>query len=453
MNNWVLRGEKILIENNFREAEVFIVNGKIKEIRQRNERGSRQTIDAGKVPVLPGLVDTHVHVNEPGRTEWEGFETATQAALAGGITTIVDMPLNSIPVTTTNDSLEQKRFAARGRCYADFGFWGGVIPGNEKELEKMLDNGILGFKTFLVHSGIEEFPNTSEIDLRRAMPILAAAGAPLLVHAELACCAAPDPAAAPRKFSAYLASRPAAWENEAVRMVCRLAKEFSCRVHIVHLSSAGALPILAQAKNEGAPVTAETCPHYLTFAAEDVPEGATEFKCSPPIRERENREKLWKALENGLIDFVVSDHSPCSPELKLQGEGDFARAWGGISSVQLGLPAVWTEASQREISLARVAAWMSEKPAAFAGLASKGLIAPGRDADFTLFDPDGVTAVEPSMLRHRHKLTPYLRRKLRGRVRSVYLRGERAYHEGDYLETPSGLETNEIQRTHRSRRV
>jgi allantoinase len=372
-----------------------------------------------------------VHVNEPGRTEWEGFETATRAAAAGGITTIVDMPLNCIPVTTTLEALRTKLEAIAGRLRVDCGFWGGVIPGNAGELDRMIDAGVAGFKAFLVHSGIDEFPNATEQDLREAMPILARRGVPLLVHAELAEHLVDAPPVEPQQYATYLASRPRAAEDAAIRLIIGLCRETGCRVHIVHLSSSDALEQIAAAKREGLPLTVETCPHYLALASEDVPDGCTEYKCAPPIRERDNRERLWQGLRDGVIDFVVSDHSPCTPHLKLRESGDFMRAWGGISSVQLTLPVVWTAAQVHGVGVEQIAHWMCAAPARFAGLDQrKGSIEPGKDADFVVWEPEATFTVDPARLYHRHKLTPYAGKELRGVVRETILRGETVLPEG-----------------------
>ncbi len=348
-------GRKVLTEDGFRPAAVLVKDGVIKEIVSVQDVPAGIPVeDAGDLVVIPGLVDCHVHVNEPGRTEWEGFVTATKAAAAGGVTTIVDMPLNCIPVTTTLAALKEKLDAIEGLLNVDCAFWGGVVPGNHAELEKMVAHGVVGFKCFLIHSGIDDFPNATEFDLRKAMPVLARLGVPLLVHAEMETdCheSQDDPSehlkAEPRSYAAFLESRPRQWENEAVKLVALLCEEFNCRVHIVHLSSSDALAIVKDAKDKELPFSAETCPHYLTFAAEEIPDGDTRFKCAPPIREKENSELLWKALKDGTIDFVVSDHSPCTPELKLMKEGDFDKAWGGIASLQFGLPAVWTFAKEK----------------------------------------------------------------------------------------------------------
>lgn len=385
----------------------------------------------GKV-VLPGFVDTHVHVNQPGRTEWEGFETATRAAAAGGITTLIDMPLNSIPVTTSLQALEAKMASAREHCWVDYGLWGGIVPGNAHELEPMIDAGVPGFKCFLCHSGIDDFPNATESDLRVAMPILARRGIPLLVHAELIPPGTPedDPRITSRHYADYLASRPRAWENEAVRMMIRLCRETGCAVHIVHLASSDILPELALAKVEGLPISVETCPHYLTFDSALIPDGATHFKCAPPIREAENREKLWQGLREGIIDFVVCDHSPCTPNLKLMDSGDFLHAWGGISSLQFAPSIVWTQAQQRGFKLETVLQWLCSRTARFAGLTQKGSLAAGKDADFILFDPNATWELTEERIHHRHRLTPYLGQSLHGMVHATWLRGQKVFERG-----------------------
>jgi allantoinase len=427
-----VRGPRVVTPEGVRPAAVLVRGGRIAQVVAPDAVPSGcAVIDAGPAMVMPGLCDTHVHVNEPGRTEWEGFVTATRAAAAGGITTLIDMPLNCIPVTTTRAAFREKLAAISGLCWIDCGFWGGVIPGNDGELEAMLDDGVLGFKCFLVHSGIDEFPNVTVGDLDRAMPILARRGAPLLVHAELE---HPHPAAdpgAPADYATYLRSRPASMENEAIRLLIELCKKHGCRVHVVHLSSAEALADLEVARRDGLPMTVETCPHYLYFAAEHIPRGETQYKCAPPIREAENREQLWAALQASTIDFVVSDHSPCTPHLKKLEEGDFLAAWGGISSVQLALPAMWTAARARGRSVAELARWMCERPARFAGIdRKKGAIAVGRDADLVIWDPDGEFTVEPAMIQHKHKLTPYRGERLFGVVERTILRGETVYQRG-----------------------
>jgi allantoinase len=377
----------------------------------------------GDLVVMPGLVDTHVHINEPGRTGWEGFATATQAAAAGGITTIIEMPLNSIPATVTPAALLEKMQAARRQCWVDVGFWGGVVPGNGCELRPLLHAGCFGFKCFLVPSGVVEFPCIDEHELRLAMAELSMSGARLLVHAE-----SPEFITTGgedvRKYSNYLNSRPKTAENSAIAMLLRLATDTGCAVHIVHLASAESVEPLRAARARRLPVTVETCPHYLTFHAEEVPDGATEFKCAPPIRERDNREFLWDALRAGVIDLIASDHSPCPPEMKQKSTGDFFAAWGGIASLQLSLPAMWTEASARGFSEGDVARWMAAMPAKLAGLSGrKGEIAPSCDADFVVWDPEETFTVKAANLCHRHKVTPYEGRTLRGVVKRTYLRG------------------------------
>ena len=372
--------------------------------------------DLGGVALLPGLVDSHVHVNEPGRTEWEGFATATRAAAAGGVTTIVDMPLNSLPPTTSAANLDVKRRAAAGRCHVDVAFWGGAVPGNAGDLPALRDAGVVGFKAFLVDSGVPEFPPLDAAGLRTAFGTVDALFA---VHAE-------DPdhlGAAPAggAYADFLASRPPGAEVAAVRTALAAAAQAGARLHILHLSAAGAVPDLAAARAAGARVTAETCPHYLTLSAEEVPDSATQFKCCPPIRDRANQDALWAALADGVIDCVVSDHSPCPAELKA---GGFGAAWGGIASLQIGLPAVWTRARARGHDLADVVRWMATAPAALAGLAGKGRLAEGVDADLVAFDPDASFVVDPLALHHRHPVTPYAGRSLSGVVRATWLRGQ-----------------------------
>ncbi|MGZ8781564.1 MAG: allantoinase AllB [Thermoanaerobaculia bacterium] len=371
--------------------------------------------DYGDLVIMPGLVDSHVHVNEPGRTEWEGFASATRAALAGGITTIVDMPLNSLPPTTTVAALEEKQRHAKGVVNVEL--WGGVIPGNTRELRPMLRAGARGFKCFLVHSGVDEFPNVNEKQLYEAARELAGTNAPLLVHAELGE-HLHEPHGDPAEYATYLHSRPNAAEDAAIELVLRVCRDTGARMHVVHLSSASALSILARAKD--LPLTAETTPHYLHFAAESVPRGRTEFKCAPPIREHSNREALWRGLAAGLIDLVVSDHSPCTPELK---KGDFAHAWGGIASLQFVLPIVWTNARRRGHTLSDLARWCCAGPARLANLTTNGTLAIGKDADFVVWDPDATFTVTPDLIRHRHKVTPYLGETLRGVVREVWVGG------------------------------
>jgi allantoinase len=409
--------------------------------------------------VMAGLVDTHVHINEPGRTEWEGFATATRAAAAGGVTTLVDMPLNSIPPTTTVAGLREKLAAANGKCSVDVGFWGGVVPGNTGELAALSAAGVVGFKCFLIHSGVDEFPSVTEDNLREALPELSRLGALLIVHAEvpgpISRAGIPDAPSAkdasetnnevgttkldPIRYATFLASRPRAAEDEAVALMIKLSSEFGARIHIVHHSSADSLAMLRDAKAAGLKITAETCPHYLSFAAEEIPDGATEFKCCPPIRERDNREQLWSALNDGTIDMIVSDHSPCPPAMKLRESGDFMQAWGGISSLQLRLPIVWTESKQRGFSLDYLARWLCSAPAKLVGLEGrKGLIAEGYDADLVIWNPTRQVRVEATGLEHRHKLTPYQDRVLAGVVEKTFLRGRKIYDNGEFTGEPAG---------------
>jgi allantoinase len=377
--------------------------------------------------VFPGLVDTHVHVNEPGRTEWEGFETASAAAIAGGVTTIVDMPLNSIPPTTTMAGLEAKRAASRVAT-VNVEFWGGIVPGNAGELEALADAGVRGFKCFLSPSGVDEFQHVTEADLRMALPILARRGLPLLVHAESpAALREPAAGANPRQYQTWLASRPPQAEVDAIALLIALCREFGAPIHIVHLASAEALPILRQARADGLPITVETCPHYLAFCAEEISDGATMFKCAPPIRDAANREALWRGLEDGTIDLIATDHSPCPPSMK--GDGDFLAAWGGIASLGLGLSVVSALAASRGIAAERLGEWLCRAPARLAGLTDRGIIAPGMRADLVLWRPDAEFKVEPARLRHRHKRTPYDGMRLQGRVLETYIGGDLVYRE------------------------
>lgn len=390
--------------------------------------------DVGDLALMAGLVDCHVHLNEPGRTEWEGFETATRAAAAGGVTTLVDMPLNCIPVTTSVRALDAKLRSAEGELHVDVGFWGGVVPGNAAELAPLARAGVLGAKAFLCHSGIDDFPRATDAVLREAMPVMRDAGIPLLAHAELELPVEPSQGD-PSRYGSWLASRPPAFEDAAIALLIELCRETRCPVHVVHLSSASALPMIAEAKAEGLPLTVETCPHYLCLRAEEVPDGATEYKCAPPIRDAENRERLWGGLLDGTIDFVVTDHSPCTPSLK---EGGFLAAWGGVASLSLGLPSVWTEASARAASLTQLARWLSAGPARFAGVADrKGALAAGRHADLVVWDPDATFEVTHAELRFRHPISPYLGRTLRGVVRESWIRGQRIY-DGREVASPRG---------------
>ena len=443
MADLIIRGQNVVLPDAIGPRSIHVRDGVIDAVRDYDEVAADcELIDAGDAVVMPGLVDTHVHVNSPGRTEWEGFESATRAAAAGGVTTLVDMPLNSIPATTTLAAFKTKIEDAKRGCFVDVGFWGGVVPGNTGELAAMHEAGVVGFKCFLVPSGVDEFQYVAEEHLREAMPELSRLDALLIVHAELpgpiACCAAVSDGPS-SDYSTFLASRPRAAENEAVELMIRLSREFGTRVHIVHLSSADAVPLLREAQAAGVAITAETCPHYLHFAAEEVPDGATEFKCCPPIRERENREELWRGLAAGTIDMIVSDHSPCPAQMKLAETGDFLAAWGGIASLQLRLPIAWTEARRRGFSLRDLAKWVCENPARQVRLESrKGVIAEGRDADLVMWDPDAEFLVDASSLHHRHKITPYHGETLKGVVLQTFLRGRKVY-DGAVTLGPNGV--------------
>ena len=439
----IVRGRRVVTSEGERAAAIRVRGGVISAIAAFDDLPKGSAVhEAHDFVVMPGIVDTHVHINEPGRTEWEGFSTATRAAAAGGITTLIEMPLNSIPATTTAAAFREKLAAAAGKLWVDVGFWGGVVPGNASELRPLWESGVFGFKCFLVPSGVEEFAQVTEADLRSALPELAELKVPLLVHAEL-----PGPIVQAakkisgsdvRRYSTWLASRPRAAENEAIELVLKLAREFGARLHIVHLSSSDAIQALQQAKSKGQPLSVETCPHYLTFDAEEVGNGRTEFKCAPPIREKDNREKFWAALGDGTIDFIATDHSPCPPAMKSLETGDFLSAWGGIASLELSLPAVWTAASSRGYAVPRLAEWLCSGPARLAGLERKGRIAVGCDADFVIWNPDGRFTVDPAKLHQRHKITPYAGRELLGVVETTFLRGRKIFERGEFSPSPLG---------------
>ncbi|HYZ55069.1 MAG TPA: allantoinase AllB [Streptosporangiaceae bacterium] len=409
-------------------ASVVVRDGRISRVAEiGHQEPASEVIELGPDEVLlPGLVDSHVHVNEPGHADWEGFTAATRAAAAGGITTLIDMPLDSVPLTTDTAALAAKRAAAAGQCFVDVGFWGGAVPGNLDRLPALHRAGVLGFKCFLADSGSPDFPLLPPAALRQALGVLRDLDAVLLVHAESEAELAAAPRPAGRSYAAFLASRPPRSEEAAVAAVLDAARETGGRVHIVHVSSASALPMIAAARRDGVQVTAETCPHYLALAAEDIPDGATEYACCPPVRDAANRELLWQALADGTLDLVVSDHSPCPPQLKHLHTGDFAAAWGGISSLQISLPVVWTQARQRGLGLADIACWMSEGPARLADLPGKGRIAAGYDADLCAFAPEEEFTVMPEALHHKHPLTPYAGHTLHGVVRRTWLRGHEA---------------------------
>lgn len=443
MTHFALKSKKVIINDAMIAACVEIKDELIHAIHPFNQSLNCVVEDLGENVLMPGLVDTHVHINEPGRTEWEGFNTATQAAAAGGITTLVDMPLNCIPVTTTKAAFMKKLNAVKDKLWVDCGFWGGVIPDNINELDELLSAGVLGVKSFLIDSGIAEFPNVEPKDIRLALPVLAKHDVPYLIHAELDCGDHNDPMIGDR-YQSFLESRPKKWENNAVSLMVDLARQAKAeghnnKIHIVHLSSDEALTIISQAKAEGLLFTAETCPHYLTIAAENIPDGKTLFKCCPPIREENNRQNLWQAIKQGVISFIVSDHSPCTPQLKRMDSGDLEKAWGGISALQFGLPLIWSEAKQRGFELFEISRLMSFETAKFAGLDKiKGKISVGYHADFLIFDLQSNFVINNDMIKHRHKITPYVGRKVSGQIRQTYVRGKKVYDNDQFVDKPVG---------------
>ena len=427
-----VRSRRVVTPDGVRPATILIDDGVIAAVSPYQEVTAGSAIDYGDAVIGPALVDTHVHINEPGRDDWEGFSFATQSAAAGGVTTLIDMPLNSIPPTTSTEALEEKLGAARQQCAVDVGFLGGVVPGNARELRGLHHAGVFGFKAFMCDSGVAEFAAAAPADLRQALLVLSHLDALLMVHAE-------DPerirapsVAAARRHDDWLETRPAAAEIRAVERLIEMSREFGARIHVVHVSSPETARLIGDARAAGVKISAETCPHYLAFAAEEIPDGATEYKCAPPIRDAAAREGLWEALRQGWIDLVVSDHSPAPPSLKLRDVGDFLVAWGGIASLQLRLPAVWTGARDRGFSIEDVTRWTAEAPARLIGLEDrKGRLVPGNDADFVVWHPEQEFVVEEADLRHRHKLTPWLGRRLAGVVEATYLRGEPVYRRGE----------------------
>jgi len=444
----LLRSQRVVLPGGVQPASVHITDGVITAIGAIDAAvpSVRTTVeDLGDLVVMPGLVDAHVHINEPGRTEWEGFASATQSAAAGGITTLVDMPLNCIPATTTREALAIKRAATVGKLWVDVGFWGGVVPGNQEELAGLIAEGVLGFKCFMVPSGVDEFGFVGAAELEAAAPVLAAAGVPLLAHAEAPEVITPSSRAlaelsaeARRDHRTWSASRPHEAEIDAIATLLDVAERYGCHVHVVHLATARATFRLEEARAEGLPVTVESCPHYLTFSEKDIPLGATEYKCAPPIRDESNRLGLWEGLRRGVIEMIVTDHSPSPPSLKAIEQGDFIAAWGGIASLQVSLSAVWTEASRRGFHLLDIARWMSEHPARLAGLTDRGRIEVGRRADLCVFDPEATFVVDGALLHHRHKLTPYHGRTLRGTVVSTWLGGQCIHNRGALGVIPNG---------------
>jgi allantoinase len=442
--------DRVATPDGIRSGAVLVRDGKIGGfIRADRIPVAAEVQDFGESAILPGLVDSHVHINEPGRTDWEGFETATRAAAAGGYTTLVDMPLNCLPATATVAALAAKRKAARERCWVDWLAWGAAVSGNQADIEALAAAGVPGFKCFLIHPGIDGFTMVTEPELRQALPHVARTGLPLLVHAEL-----PGPVdEATRRlqnkdvdwshYSTYLQSRPEEAELSAIRLLLSLCREHRFRLHIVHLSASQALSELCAARAEGLPVSVETCPHYLHFCAEEIPDGATLCKCAPPIRGRENRERLWQGLRDGIIDLVATDHSPCPPAMKQLDEGSFKTAWGGISGLSLALPVMWTEASRRGFTLTDLTRWMAERPARLAGCAArKGRIAEGCDADFVIFEPEAEFVATEDRLYYRNPVSPYLGKRLRGVVKATYLRGQAVFSDGQFCGEARGREVH-----------
>ncbi len=440
MADLAIKSKNILTPGGIQAGVVIISNGKITEvISGQDYNGTAE--DVGDSIVMAGLIDPHVHINEPGRTDWEGFDTATRAAAAGGITTLIEMPLNASPVTTTKGNFKLKQDAAKNKLHVNCGFWGGVVPDNLNELEGLLESGVFGLKAFLTHSGIDDFPNTSGDDLRKALLILKKYDKPLLVHCELDE-ENPDNIfleQKPRSYSAYLKSRPKAWENKAIKLMIDLCRETGARVHIVHLSSAESIAPIQKAKAEGLPLTVETCPQYLFFNAEDIPDGDTRYKCAPPIREKANNEQLWQAVKDGTIDFIVTDHSPAPPNLKEIESGNLKKAWGGIAGLQFLLPSVWTKAKERGFTIEQFAKLTSGNAAKFIKLNSqKGSIAKGMDADIVVWNPHKKFKVEAGMIQHRHKITPYENLDLSGLTEQTYVNGKKVYDKGNFIDLSEG---------------
>jgi allantoinase len=456
MKKLAIISERTVTPEGTRKAAVLINDGKIEDVLPELPIGDFEIIDAGSKVLMPGIIDPHVHINEPGRTDWEGFDTATIAAIAGGITSLVDMPLNSSPVTTTVDAFDKKTQAAKGKLHANCGFWGGVVPGNGKDIEPLIEKGVLGFKAFLTHSGIDEFPNVTEDDLRKVMPVIAKYDLPLLVHCELPDNHKPQTINDKRSYNNYLKSRPPKWEDDAIALMIRLCEEFNCRVHIVHLSSADSIGQIKRVRQkglsndrQGLPLTVETAQHYLYFTAEQIRDGQTQLKCAPPIREKKNNEKLWQALKDGVIDFVATDHSPCPPAMKEMNNGDFMKAWGGIASIQFALPVLWTAARTRNCSIDDMVKWLCERPALLSGLKRKGRIEKGYDADFVVWDPGKSFVVTENNIHHKHKITPYLNEELYGVVEQTWLNGEKVFDGGNFVLNKGDLLINMEHKGHK----
>ncbi len=444
-----LHSKQVLVGEELVEATILLLDGKIKDIVFGNIKPYDFPIDnVGNSVIMPGLIDSHVHINEPGRTDWEGFDTATKAAAAGGITTLVEMPLNANPVTTTKEAFDKKIEATKGKLHVNCGFWGGIVPGNIEELDALIESGVLGIKAFLTHSGIDEFPNVEEQDLRKGLAILKKHKVPLLVHAEIESPHNDQHLLEdnPTSYKAYLKSRPKSWEDEAIKLMIDLCAESETHVHIVHLSSSNSIKALAKAKSEGLPITVETCPHYLYFNAEAIEDGKTQYKCAPPIREKANNDLLWKALKEGLFSFIVSDHSPAPPEIKELDSGNFKKAWGGIAGLQFNLPVFWTKAKTQSISILEISKLMSLNVAKFLTIDHrKGKIAKGYDADLMVWNPEEVFEVTKDIIQFKHKVTPYEGSQLSGVVKKTFVAGHKVYDNGKFYELAKGkvLKRNE----------
>ena len=434
MSEFIFHSNKVVTPEGVKQVYVIIKNGLIEDVTEKLPAdNSNEIIELHDKVLMPGVTDPHVHINEPGRTEWEGFDTGTKSAIAGGITSLVDMPLNSSPVTTTVKAFEEKITAAKKHLNTNCGFWGGVIPGNIKDIEPLIEKGVLGFKAFLIDSGIDEFPNVTEGDLRKAMPIIAKYDLPLLVHCELTVDSQQSTVNSTRSYQNYLSSRPRKWEDDAIALMIQLCEDYNCRTHIVHLSSSDSIEQIAKAKQKGLPLTVETCQQYLYFNAEEIPDARTEYKCAPPIREKENNGKLWQALKDGIIDYVATDHSPATPDLKELQSGDLMKAWGGIASLQFALPVLWTAAKKHGCSLNDITKWLCSNTSKIIGRErSKGKIQKGYDADMAVWDENKSFVVTEEMILHKHKITPYLGEELFGVVEQTYLKGEKVFDNGKF---------------------
>jgi allantoinase len=431
MDRVAIKSNYVVLPGSVTSAYVVMEGGIIKDIVPHLPQDTLKIIDVGDKVLMPGVIDPHVHINEPGRTHWEGFDSATKAAIVGGVTSLVDMPLNASPVTTTAKAFAQKLVAAKKNLHTNCGFWGGLIPGNENEIEPLIENGVLGFKAFLTPSGIDEFPNVTEDDLKKAAPIIAKYNLPLLVHCELIQ-HKQSVIRDSQSYQAYLLSRPKKWEDDAIALMIRLCEEFNCPVHIVHLSSANSIEPIKNAKERGLPLTVETAQHYLYFSAEEIGDGQPVFKCAPPIREKENNDQLWQALKDGVIDFVATDHSPAPPDLKQLETGDLTKAWGGIASLQWALPVLWTAAKKRGFELKDIYHWLCKNPARLIGKEfKKGKIEKGYDADLIVWDPYKKFIVTEDSIQHKHKITPYLHQQLSGVVEQTWLAGIKVFNKSE----------------------